>query len=169
MSLPNGQPSASNAGSGYGGKQNQGGSPGSDNWEGGRASSGGFGYGSAGYSHAPGAGSGWYGGAGGTRTKVQDGSAGGGSSFVSGHAGCNPINVSTGAHLGVGEITTINNVEYEFTQIVMIDGAGYSWPATSTSKGGLEQMPNPLGGSYDEGIGHKGVGYVRITSLTPIQ
>lgn len=161
--------SSSNAGSGYGGKQNQGGSPGSDNWEGGRASSGGFGYGSAGYSHAPGAGSGWYGGAGGTRTTVKDGSAGGGSSFVSGHAGCNPINVSTGTHLGVGAITTINNVEYAFTQIVMIDGAGYSWPATSTSKGNLEQMPNPLGGNYDEGIGHKGVGYVRIASLIPIQ
>ncbi len=42
----------------------------------------------------------------------------------------------------------------------MIDGAGYAWTNT---KGSLEQMPNPNGGYYDNGVGHSGDGAARIT------
>ena len=157
-----------NAYSGYGGTQTGGGSGGSKSANyGGPASSGGFGYGSAGHSHAAGGGSGWYGGAGGTRDLI-DGDGGGGSSYISGHAGC-VGKTSTGAQQNGDANTVAKSLSYTglyFTETKMIDGKGYAW---TTALGNLEAMPNPLGGSYAEGVGHKGSGYVRITSLTPVE
>ena len=88
-----------------------------------------------------GGGGGWYGGA------IGHGRGGsGGSSFISGHTGCNAINPSTGAHLGASTTMTINNVNYRFTNTVM--------------KAGNEVMPSPTGGTE---TGHSGNGYCKIT------
>ena len=88
--------------------------------------------------------------------------AGGGSSFISGHTGCNAI----------AETSTSNSITHTgqanhysglvFTETKMIDGAGYSW---TTAKGNLEQMPNPSGGYYASGVGHSGNGAARITNM----
>ena len=92
-------------------------------------------------SYGGGGGGGWYGGAQGF------GNGGsGGSSFISGHSGCNAVNPSTGAHLGVSTTMTINNVNYVFTNTVM--------------KAGNESMPSPTGGTE---TGHSGNGYCKIT------
>ena len=92
-------------------------------------------------SYGGGGGGGWYGGAYGYGT-----GGSGGSSFISGHTGCNAINPSTGAHLGASTTMTINNVNYRFTNTVM--------------KAGNESMPSPTGGTE---TGHTGNGYARIT------
>ena len=44
----------------------------------------------------------------------------------------------------------------------MIDGNGYRW---FYFKDTLQAMPNPNGGTYDNGIGHKGDGHARITYI----
>ncbi len=44
----------------------------------------------------------------------------------------------------------------------MIDGAGYKW---SDKKEEQVQMPSPDGTLYEEGIGHTGNGYAKITYL----
>ena len=88
-----------------------------------------------------GGGGGWYGGA------IGHGQGGsGGSSFISGHTGCNAINPSNGNHLGTSTTMTINNVNYRFTNTVM--------------KAGNESMPSPTGGKE---TGHSGNGYCKIT------
>ena len=88
-----------------------------------------------------GGGGGWYGG-----VKGHGRGGSGGSSFISGHTGCNAINPSTGAHLGASTTMTINNVNYRFTNTVM--------------KAGNESMPSPTGGTE---TGHSGNGYCKIT------
>ena len=107
-------------------------------------------YGSFGYAnqtavgdvgYGGGAGGGWYGG-----VKGHGRGGSGGSSFISGHTGCNAINPSTGAHLGASTTMTINNVNYRFTNTVM--------------KAGNEVMPSPSGGTE---TGHRGNGYCKIT------
>ena len=88
-----------------------------------------------------GGGGGWYGGA------IGHGQGGsGGSSFISGHTGCNAINPSNGNHLGTSTTMTINNVNYRFTNTVM--------------KAGNETMPSPTEGTE---TGHRGNGYCKIT------
>ena len=42
----------------------------------------------------------------------------------------------------------------------MIDGKGYKW---TDSIGDLQKIPNPNGGYYDLGAGHKDKGYCRIS------
>lgn len=122
-----------------------------------------------------GAGSGYYGGGAsnstlsGTSANVYRGSAGSGSSFISGHTGCVAIKSSTDITPKDGCTTgTTDNacsIHYSgktFTDTLMIDGAGYSW---TNVKGEQVQMPNPQGGYYDLGVGHTGNGYARITYL----
>jgi hypothetical protein len=84
--------------------------------------------------------------------------ASGGSSFISGHAGCDAIN-SSGVHTGQpnhfsGKV---------FTSTLMIDGGGYKW---TTAKGSQVQMPNPSGGLYPLGEGNSGNGYAKITYVS---
>ncbi len=50
----------------------------------------------------------------------------------------------------------------KFIDTTMIDGNGYSW---SNVKDEQVLMPNPLGGTYELGIGHDGDGYAKITSV----
>lgn len=91
----------------------------------------------------------------------------GGSSFISGHNGCNAINYTQSTsssnivHTG-NAVFSYNGVNYTFTNTKMIDGAGCVW---TTQKGGTEQMPNPSGGYYTLGTGHSGNGYARITNM----
>lgn len=104
-----------------------------------------------------GGGAGYYGGSGSSGLCNGRWSGGGGSSFISGHNGCDAID-SAGLHTGQpnhysGKV---------FTNTEMIDGAGYKW---TNVKGSLEQMPNPFGEFYSSGQGHTGNGFARITLL----
>ena len=118
-------------------------------------------------SAAGGGGGGYYGGGGGPGANTGSFSGGGGSSYVSGHAGCNSVSsLANGAtssdrkHRGVG---TIHYSGLSFSNIRMIDGGGYLWPANSNSKGSQVQQPCPT--SSDTQYGHNGNGYCRITEL----
>ncbi len=156
---------------GKGGTQTAGGSAGTNIYSGayGTVNPGTFGIGGNNESHssgggAGGGGGGYYGGgAGGATGGGGFGQgAGGGSSFISGHAGAIAINED-----GTPKVTTYSQIEDSyhysgkiFTDTVMIDGKGYNW---TTALGSLTSMPKPEGGTYDEGAGHDGDGYARIT------
>ena len=120
---------------------------------------GGFGYGNQTISNAcAGGGSGYWGGG------ASDYGGMGGSSFISGHAGCiaiaDPSGTSpstAGSDNSVARATHYSNLVFSNTK--MIDGAGKAW---TTSIGSAEQMPNPSGGNYALNTGHTGNGYCRI-------
>ena len=77
-----------------------------------------------------GGGSGWYGGC-----KGIGNGGGGGSSYILGHPGCNPVNFSTGAHMGTSTTSlTYSGNTYGFSSTVMIDGDGYSWTSASETR-----------------------------------
>ena len=106
---------------------------------------GGFGYGGAGKSYSSGGGSGYYGGGGGARDKL-DGCGGGGSSFISGHTGCDAISESSTSSNIVHSGQPNHYSGKIFTNTVM--------------KAGNESMPSPSGGTE---TGHTGNGYCKIT------
>ncbi len=140
------------------------------------ATNGTFGKGGTGYVSYPevpnfndafGGSGGYYGGGGGYGGAAQAyaihyGQGGSGSSFISGHNGCDAIE----------EESSINNImhtgnpnhysDFIFLNTKMIDGEGYLW---QEKKENLERMPNPQGGYYELGKGHLGNGYARITFL----
>ena len=131
-----------------------------------------FGYGGrGGRSSSSGSGSGggggWYGASGASGASSGAFPGGGGSSFISGHPGCNGIN-SSGVHQGASNPSKVlfdgtgdeQTITFTNTSTLMIDGAGYKW---TSSKGSLQQMPNPEGGYYESGGGHGGNGFARIT------
>lgn len=89
-----------------------------------------------------GGGGGLYGGPSGGISGNATQTGGGGSSYISGHPGC----------------TTYSS--YKFSDTIMIDGKGYKW---TDSIGDLQKIPNPNGGYYDLGSGHKDKGYCRIS------
>ncbi|WP_251620850.1 glycine-rich protein [Odoribacter lunatus] len=81
----------------------------------------------------------------------------GGSSFVSGHTGCNAIN-SSGSPTG-------QSVHYSglyFTNTTMIDGTGYRW---TTVQGSYVGMPNLAGTGTM--TGNSGDGQVQISPVVP--
>lgn len=88
-----------------------------------------------------------------------DKAGGGGSSFISGHDGCNAIKEeSTQTNI----IHTGNSIHYSglyFHNTSIIDGAGYNW---TTSKQQYVGMPNYNGGITAGNIGN---GHARITNL----
>ena len=125
------------------------------------------------YIYTAGGGGGYYGGGGGGAISGSVGAAAGGSSYISGHTGCVAIASSTsrsprtgtnGASCTTGSSDNLCSIHYSkvsFTNTVMIDGSGYSW----TNKiGALQQMPNPNGGYYGNGVGQSGNGAARITA-----
>ena len=128
---------------GKGGSQTAGGAGATGSY--GASSPGGFGYGGTGKSYASGGGSGYYGGGGGARDKL-DGCGGGGSSFISGHTGCNAITSSSTSSNIVHTGQPNHYSGYVFTNTVM--------------KAGNEVMPSPTGGTE---TGHSGNGYCKIT------
>ncbi|MBR1875175.1 hypothetical protein IJ798_02245 [Candidatus Saccharibacteria bacterium] len=116
-----------------------------------------------------GGGGGWYGG----QTawySADDGyryGGAGGSSYISGHAGSIAVtsSSSTSAKCTSGSTSVSCSQSwtgYTFTNTLMIDGYGYKW---TTSRQGLQQMPNPSGGYYSSGVGRSGNGAARITYL----
>ena len=103
----------------------------------------------------------------------------GGSSFISGHAGCVAVISSATESYGTNGISQIahrtdtdaidKSTHYsgkKFTNTKMIDGAGHPW--TNTQGTSYEQMPSVVGVDvkYDEGMGHVGNGYCRISGTT---
>ena len=99
--------------------------------------------------------------------------AGGGSSFISGHAGCvaitsqdntTPRNDSNGSTCQDG--TTDITCSYHYSNIIfkntiMVDGNGYNW---TTVKGKQTQMPSHDGTTTV--VGNSGNGYARITLIS---
>lgn len=120
-------------------------------------SSGGFGYGGDAKNSTclSGGGSGYYGGGSSGVNNNVAGSGAGGSSFISGHNGCNAIN-SSGTHTN----QSIHYSNYSFTDTVMIDGEGYSWTTEKNSQTG---MPTHDGTSTM--TGNSDHGYAKITLL----
>ena len=106
-----------------------------------------------------GGGSGWYGG---VKGFGQGGS--GGSSFISGHPGCNAVNPSTGSHLGASTTMTIGGKEYRFVSgtTKMIDGSGKEWTTASQTTGGSN-----VGIPTKPSQSNNGNGYARITYTNP--
>jgi len=141
------------------------------------ATDGRFGIGGNGYVSHPtvinnnsglGAGGGYYGGGGGeggsaiSSPQNHSSSGGGGSSFISGHNGCDAIEEASTEEniIHTGQANHYSGLV--FTDTLMIDGAGYKW---SDKKEEQVQMPSPDGTLYEEGIGHTGNGYAKITYL----
>ena len=111
------------------------------------------------YSDISGGGGGYYGGGGSDRGTC------GGSSFISGHSGCNAITKEVTAESSITHSGQANHYSgKKFTSTKMIDGAGYNWTTKIT---GYVQMPNPgsATGTYAQKAGHDGNGYARITCL----
>lgn len=120
-----------------------------------------FGYSTIiGYGYGTGGGSGYYGGGTGGDTSCNVSSGAGGSSFISGHNGCDAIKKeSTEDNI----IHTGGSIHYSglyFTNTVMIDGNGYNW---TSEKGDYLGMPSHSDNSIIKG--NHGNGYVRITML----
>jgi len=119
-----------------------------------------FGIGGSSTSAASGGGGGYYGGGAGIDYGWCPSAGAGGSSFISGHNGCNAISAaSTSSNI----IHTGQSKHYSglyFTNTVMIDGAGYQW---TTAKGSYTGMPNLAGtGTMTGNTGH---GQVKITPV----
>ena len=147
--------------------------------------SGGFGYGGKGRILDPtvtfcndgyGGGSGYYGGGGGLGgpapsgsedipiEQYKTGSGGGGSSFISGHAGCIAIKSEDDQTPKVSTYSKLeDSYHYSgkiFTNTVMIDGKGYNW---TTEIG--EKIDMPTHDLTSTMVGNNGNGYARITYL----
>ena len=86
--------------------------------------------------------------------------SGGGSSFISGHNGCDAIDKDSvlGNVIHTGQ--SIHYSGYRFSNTIMIDGEGYSW---TTKKGVYIGMPTHDGKSIMKG--NTGSGYAKITFL----
>ena len=101
--------------------------------------------------------------------------ASGGSSYISGHAGCVALlNTSTEDAEGNQTLNFRSDVDavaksthYSgkvFTNTVMIDGRGYPW--TTVVSATKQAMPNPESSdNYNTGYGHLGHGFARITIM----
>ena len=137
----------------------------------GYGSAGGFGYGGtgqfgpgSGHYGGAGGGSGWYGGSGGLGNNWGHG----GTSYISGHAGCVAIASasSNSASTAGTENSVARSAHYSgkiFTSTKMIDGEAYTWTTERTTQ---SAMPRPSGGSYPSGTGHTGNGYCKISGTT---
>lgn len=110
-----------------------------------------------------GGGGGYYGG-GGSKTAenlFQTSNGAGGSSFISGHNGCDAIKEESTEDNIIHTGQSIHYSNIYFTDTVMIDGSGYKW---TTEKGDYTGMPS----HDDDSIisGNAGNGYARITLIS---
>ena len=124
--------------------------------------SGGFGYAPTPVSYGTGGGAGYYGGGSGRSSNCNVSSGSGGSSFISGHSGCNAIGLTSNSDNIVHTGQPNHYSGLTFINTVMIDGLGYQW---YDQKGTQTKMPKPTGGEYALGVGHSGNGYARVTRL----
>ncbi|MBR1416538.1 MAG: cadherin-like beta sandwich domain-containing protein, partial [Bacilli bacterium] len=109
------------------------------------------------YLSAGGGGGGYYGGV--QKGDSSDsGRSSGGSSYISGHTGCNSISqTSTSSNI----IHTASSIHYsgiKFENTKMVDGAGYNWTTARTTQSG---MPTIDGNSTE--MGHDGNGYAKFS------
>ena len=150
----------------YGGSQVSGGAGGISAITGGSGSFGIGGIGKSGNNGASGGGgAGWYGGGGGgvDSSSDDDGPGAGGSSYISGHAGCIGVN-SSGKSLASTYSKLADSISYtgySFTNTSMIDGTGYPWTTVKSSSS--SGMPSPTSASLI--TGNTGDGYAKITYL----
>ena len=126
---------------------------------------GGFGYGGRGgasntVSGGSGGGGGYYGGSGSSGCNGGWWPGAGGSSFISGHNGCDAIALSSTAANIVHTGQSVHYSGYKFINTVMVDGAGYNW---TFEKGDYTGMPTHDGTSTM--VGNSGEGYAKITLL----
>ena len=127
---------------------------------------GGFGYGgngggSSGFSKVGGGcggGSGYYGGSGTSGICNGNLAAASGSSFISGHDGCDAIKKESTSSNIIHTGQSKHYSGYIFKNTIMIDGSGYSW---TTVKG--EQTGMPSHDNLTTIMEHTGNGYARIT------
>ena len=113
--------------------------------------------------HGGGGGSGYYGGGGGGVISSGVSSGAGGSSFISGHEGCDAISEQSTEdniiHIG----QSIHYSGLYFTDTVVIDGAGYKWTDHKLEDLGVVGMPTHSG--VGTMVGNKGDGFAKITLL----
>ena len=110
--------------------------------------------------YGTGGGSGYYGGGSGRATDDNVDSGAGGSSFISGHNGCDAIKKESAEDNIIHTGRSIHYSGLYFTNTVMIDGNGYNW---TSEKGDYIGMPSHSDNSIIKG--NHGNGYVRITML----
>lgn len=135
---------------GYGATQIAGGKAGYFNWSGSAPTAGSFGQGGAGNTdYGGGGGSGYYGGGGSGVSSASRGGAASGSSFISGHTGCNAIS-SSSTSSSITHLNTPNHYSgYVFINTEMIDGSA--------------SMPNYDGDGTM--IGNSGNGHAKLTII----
>ena len=135
------------------------------------SSAGSFGVGGTGASIGGGGGAGYYGAAGGVRSRPHDGSGGGGSSYISGHAGSiaiaegtsnNPRTIKSGCSSSANDIQCSKHYsDFYFVNTKMIDGLGYEW----TTERAVSSSGMPTHDGTSTMTGNTGNGYAKITFL----
>lgn len=141
----------------YGGSQTSGGSGGTGDATNGFP--GGFGYGgSATLKYLAAGGGGYYGGGTSGVSNSAAGTGAGGSSFISGHDGCDAIDEASIQSQIIHTGQSNHYSGYTFTNTEMVDGNGDKW---TTVKGLYTGMPRYSG--YGIITGNEGHGYARIT------
>ena len=113
-----------------------------------------------GYGYGTGGGSGYYGGGSGSDTANNVSSGAGGSSFISGHNGCDAIKKESTEDNIIHTGESIHYSGLYFTNTVMIDGNGYNW---TTEKGNYLKMPSHVDNTTM--TGNHGNGFARITMI----
>lgn len=130
---------------------------------------GGFGKGGAAGSYGGGGGGGYYGGAGGVDTPYIDNpdenggeiSGTGGSSFISGHNGCNAVTYESASSNIIHTGSSLHYTDLVFFNTKMIDGQGYQW---TDVKGSKVSMPKKEGtGTIN---GNLGDGFAKISLIS---
>ena len=120
-------------------------------------------FGSGGYppgKFLAGGGGGYYGGGSSGVYPKSPGSGAGGSSFISGHNGCDAILESSIEDYIVHTGQSVHYSKYQFSNTIIIDGNGYNW---TTEIGDYTGMPTHDGTSTM--TGNTGNGYAKITYL----
>lgn len=112
-------------------------------------------------SYSSSGGSGYYGGGHGVHPGSTWSGGGGGSSFISGHSGCDAIKSESTENNIIHTGQSIHYSGMYFTNTVMIDGAGYNW---TTEKEKYVGMPTHDGKDIMDG--NKGNGYAKITLIS---
>ena len=111
-------------------------------------------------SYGTGGGAGYYGGGSGLSTYANVSSGAGGSSFISGHNGCDAIKKESTEDNIIHTGESIHYSGLYFTNTVMIDGNGYNW---TTEKGNFLKMPSHVDNTTM--TGNHGNGFARITMI----
>lgn len=117
-----------------------------------------------------GGGGGYYGGAGGANQPITavdrigtEVSGSGGSSFISGHAGCNAITSESTSSNIIHTGEEIHYSKYVFKDTVMVDGDGYSW--TNVKGSSVVGMPNFAGNGTMTGNDDNGYAKISLISM----